>query len=178
MVYAVFEDVTAADQVLSGLGQFGRLQSRYQLAEGHLSRGAACCQPPVLMCYRGLIPFCFNVGEFDRFLATGDSFRTIAYSFRIGRCTVSGIVPEMVWFRYDLVLVLCKCSCWRTRVMIIDSSNSILNILLLLLLFTFHGRAISLKTEATTAKERADDAQSRSAGVVMHCCVPANPDSV
>ena len=47
------------------------------------------------MCYRGLIPFCFNVGEFDRFLATGDSFRTIACSFRIGRSTVSGIVPEM-----------------------------------------------------------------------------------
>ena len=69
-VYTVFEDGTAAVQVLSGLARVGHLQSRYQLAQGHISRGAACWNATVLMCYHRLIPFCFNINEIDRFLAT------------------------------------------------------------------------------------------------------------
>ena len=48
--------------------------------------------------------FCFFV--FYRYLATGDSFRTISFSYRVGHCTVARIVSEVCKVIWD-----CQTSC-------------------------------------------------------------------
>ncbi|KAM9544689.1 uncharacterized protein ACWYII_035983 [Salvelinus alpinus] len=39
-----------------------------------------------------------------RFLATGDSYRTIGFSFRVGRSTVAGIVPSVAQAIWDCLV--------------------------------------------------------------------------
>ena len=43
--------------------------------------------------YINLCSFCTNFGVF-RFMVTGDSFRTVAYSYRIGVSSVHNIIKE------------------------------------------------------------------------------------
>jgi len=42
--------------------------------------------------------------HFYRFLATGDSFRSIAFSYRVGHSTVAGIVAEVAKAIWDLLV--------------------------------------------------------------------------
>ena len=46
--------------------------------------------------------FCFFV--FYRYLATGDSFRTISFSYRVGHCTVARIVGEVCKVIWDCLV--------------------------------------------------------------------------
>ncbi|XP_024229183.2 uncharacterized protein LOC112214569 isoform X2 [Oncorhynchus tshawytscha] len=64
-----------------------------------------------------------------RFLATGDSYRTIGFSFRVGRSTVAGIVPSVAQAIWDCLvgeyMPVPKEEDWRTIVAeILESKGS------------------------------------------------------
>ncbi|XP_065325508.1 uncharacterized protein LOC135932116 [Pelmatolapia mariae] len=54
--------------------------------------------------YRRSIPPAERLSICLRFLATGDSFRTIAYSFRVGVSTVSQIIPQVATAIWDCLV--------------------------------------------------------------------------
>ncbi|XP_051992946.1 uncharacterized protein LOC127651241 [Xyrauchen texanus] len=72
---------------------------------------SACPAPSLMTCcpasergYRRSIPAAERLSICLRFLATGDSFRTIASSFRVGVSTVSQIVHQVVTAIWDCLV--------------------------------------------------------------------------
>ncbi|XP_019218414.1 protein ANTAGONIST OF LIKE HETEROCHROMATIN PROTEIN 1-like [Oreochromis niloticus] len=75
------------------LGQFEDLLSRVGLRIARLDTN-----------YRRSIPPAERLSICLRFLATGDSFRTIAFSFRVGVSTVSQIIPQVATAIWDCLV--------------------------------------------------------------------------
>ncbi|XP_019221994.1 protein ANTAGONIST OF LIKE HETEROCHROMATIN PROTEIN 1 [Oreochromis niloticus] len=85
----------------------GRFQRYHRLSLGQFEDLLSRVGPRVARLdtnYRRSIPPAERLSICLRFLATGDSFRTIAFSFRVGVSTVSQIIPQVATAIWDCLV--------------------------------------------------------------------------
>uniref|UniRef100_A0AAX7V7Q6 Transposase Helix-turn-helix domain-containing protein n=1 Tax=Astatotilapia calliptera TaxID=8154 RepID=A0AAX7V7Q6_ASTCA len=85
----------------------GRFQRYHRLSLGQFEDLLSRVGPRIARLdtnYRRSIPPAERLSICLRFLATGDSFRTIAFSFRVGVSTVSQIIPQVATAIWDCLV--------------------------------------------------------------------------
>ncbi|XP_076737594.1 uncharacterized protein LOC143416099 [Maylandia zebra] len=85
----------------------GRFQRYHRLSPGQFEDLLSRVGPRIARLdtnYRRSIPPAERLSVCLRFLATGDSFRTIAFSFRVGVSTVSQIIPQVATAIWDCLV--------------------------------------------------------------------------